>query len=60
MMMERECSQFFAARGPQGQKIRKSRLIKEFAIEVLDPLTPHEIKELAAQQALVSGQSMQL
>lgn len=33
------------------QKIRKGKLIKAFAIDVLDPLTPEEIQELAARQA---------
>lgn len=33
------------------QKVRKGKLIKAFAIDVLDPLTEDEIKELAARQA---------
>lgn len=33
------------------QKVRKGKLIKAFAIDVLDPLTPEELKELAERQA---------
>lgn len=33
------------------QKVRKGKQIKEFAIEVLEPLTTEELKELAARQA---------
>lgn len=33
------------------QKVRKGKLIRAFAIDVLDPLTADEIKELAARQA---------
>lgn len=35
-----------------GKKIKKTRLVKEFSIEELPPLTKDEIKELAAKQAL--------
>ena len=34
-----------------GQKVRTGKMIKEFAIEVLEPLTTDELQELAARQA---------
>lgn len=34
----------------KGGKVRKNRFVSEFAIEVLDPLTEQELKELAADQ----------
>jgi len=52
MMVERQCQIFYTVKGPRGNKIRKGKLIREFAIEVLDDLSPVEIKELAEQQAL--------
>jgi len=51
-LLERECQIFQTVKGPRGNKIRKGKLIKEFAIEVLTPLTPVEIQELATQQAM--------
>lgn len=35
-----------------GQEINRHKLVKEFAIEVLDPLTQEELKELAQRQAM--------
>ena len=34
-----------------GQKVRTGKMIKEFAIEVLEPLTTEDLQELAARQA---------
>lgn len=35
-----------------GQEINRHKLVKEFAIEVLEPLTEEELKELAQRQAM--------
>ena len=35
-----------------GQEINRHKLVKEFAIEVLEPLTQEELKELAQRQAM--------
>ena len=51
MMRERKCQIFVTAKDDRGNKSRKGKLINEFAIEVLDPLTPAELAELAARQA---------
>lgn len=55
-MQERECQIFYTVKGPRGNKIRKGKLIKELAIEVLPPLTSQERKDLAVQQAMARGQ----
>jgi len=54
-LLERECQIFYTTKGPRGNKIRKGKLIKELAIEVLDPLTHVELKELATQQAMANN-----
>jgi hypothetical protein len=50
-MKERECQIFVSAKDERGNKIRKSKMIKEFSIDVLEPLSEKELKELAAAQA---------
>lgn len=56
VMKDKMCSQFYSAKNERGHNVRKSRLIKEYSIEILDPLTPAELKELKGQQALAAGQ----
>ena len=52
-MLERQCPVYYTVTDPRtGFKTRKSRLIKEFSITVLDPLTTEELEELARQQAI--------
>ena len=52
VLKSRECQVFYTVTGPQGNKFRKGKLIKEFAIEVLPPLTEEELKDLAQRQAM--------
>lgn len=54
----RKCTVFSNAKDPRGRTIRKARLIDEFAIEVLPPLTRKELDELRKQQALAEGQAV--
>ena len=54
-MKERKYSSFTTVRGPRGEKIRKGKLVPEFNIEVLPPLTPQELKDLAQRQAMAAG-----
>ena len=56
MLKERQCQTFVSGKAKNGVMTRQSKLIKEFAIEVLDPLTEEELKELARRQA-VAGQT---
>lgn len=52
MMREKQCQVFYTVTLPNGQKVRRGKLIKEFAIEVLPPLTADELHDLAQRQAL--------
>lgn len=50
-LKDRMCQVFYTERLPGGGKMRKGKMIKEFAIEVLPNLTEDELKALAAAQA---------
>ena len=52
---DRKYTQYYNARGPRGEKIRKGKLMPEFSVEVLDPLTEEERKELAQRQMMRDG-----
>lgn len=54
-LKERMCQVFTTVKTQNGVSIRKGKLIKEFAIEVLDPLTPKELHDLAQRQAMAQG-----
>jgi hypothetical protein len=56
-LKERKCSVFQTVQGARGEKIRKAKLINEFAMEVLPPLTKQELKDLAQRQAMAEGTS---
>ena len=56
-LKERKCSVFHTVRDARGQKVRKSKLVPEFSIETLPPLTPEELKDLAQRQAMSNGTS---
>ena len=51
-LQERQCQTFYNEKSKNGVTIRKGRLIKEFAIEILPPLSKEELKDLAQQQAM--------
>lgn len=55
-MKQRKCTVFHNVKDARGQTIRKGRLIDEFAIEVLPPLTPKEREQLRKEQALANNQ----
>lgn len=52
VMRERQCQIFVTDVGKDGAKLRKAKLIKEFNIEVMTPLTLKELEELAQRQAM--------
>ena len=54
-LRERQCQIFQTVTDPRGNKVRKGKLIKEFAIEVLPSLTPEELNELARRQAMAKA-----
>lgn len=52
-IMDRHCQIFVTVKsGPQGIKVRKGKLIKEFAVEILPNLTTEELNDLAQRQAM--------
>ena len=55
-LRERQCQIFVTEKDSRGNKVRKGKLIREFAIEVLPPLTEEELAELAQRQAMAKGQ----
>lgn len=54
-LTERQCQIFYSDRDERGNSIRKSRTIKEFAVEVMTPLTSEELQELARRQAMAKS-----
>lgn len=55
MIKARKCQIFFNQKDDKGNITRASRLINEFAVEVLPPLTNKEFVELGQRQAMASG-----
>lgn len=54
-MLERQCQVFHTVKDAKGNKIRKGKLIKEFAIEVLDKLTKAQLDALSTKQAMANN-----
>lgn len=52
MIKDRMCPVFYTVNDERGNKVRKSKLIREFNIEVMPQLTADEIQELAQRQAM--------
>lgn len=55
VLKERKFQQFTNVKLPNGDISRKGKLVKEFAIEILPPLTQAELKDLAKAQAAAGG-----
>lgn len=58
MIKERQFQQFSAPKGVKTTRptARVTKLVREFSIEVLDPLTEQELKELKQRQLMAKGQ----
>jgi hypothetical protein len=54
----REFQTFVTEKSRNGIDKRTGKLVREFAIEIVDPLTPEELQELARRQALEAGQTV--
>ena len=52
MIKARQFQTFYTVKNDRGVAIRKGKLVPEFAIEVLPPLTEKELTELARRQAM--------
>lgn len=55
MIKERKCQIFYSVKDKFGNNIKKAKLIPEFGIQELPPLTREELKALAAAQLAVNG-----
>lgn len=51
-IVDRKCQIFYSEKDVRNNTIRKGKLIKEFAVEVLPNLTVEELHELAQRQAM--------
>ena len=51
-LLQRQCQIFITVKDARGNNSRKGKLIKEFAIEVLDDLSGDELQDLAQRQAM--------
>lgn len=54
-LVERQCQVFVSQKDSRGNTVRKGKLIKEFAIEVLPQLTLEELQELGRRQAMAGS-----
>lgn len=54
-LKDRQCQVFVTVKQKNGVAVRKGKLIKEFAIEVLPPLTKEELHDLAQRQAMAGA-----
>lgn len=54
MIQARKCQVFVDVKR-NGVTVKESRLIKEFAVEILDPLTPKQLEELKRRQLMTEG-----
>jgi hypothetical protein len=54
-LLNRKCRVGYVVNGPNGQKINRSKLVNEYAIERMEPMTIQELKELARRQAMAGG-----
>lgn len=54
-IVDRQCQIFTTVRDNRGNSVRKGKLIREFAVEVLPQLTAKELQELAQRQAMAKS-----
>ena len=55
MIQDRKFVTYFEVKGKKGRSYKKTKLIKEFAIEILPPLTQKEIDDLIKRQGLADN-----
>lgn len=54
-LQDRQCQVFVTLKTKGGTSIRQGKLIKEFAIEIMPPLTKEELHDLAQRQAMAQS-----
>lgn len=52
---ERQCQIFQSKRDSRGNTVKEGKLIREFNVAVLPPLSEEELKELSQRQAMAAG-----
>ena len=57
-LKEKKCAMYHTVQDNKGNKVRKSKLVNEFNIEVLPALTKEELKDLAQRQAMEAGKEV--
>lgn len=55
MLQDRQCQVFQTVKAKNGVSVKKGKLIKEFAIEILPPLSSTELHDLAQRQAMAGS-----
>lgn len=55
VLKEKQCTVFSTVKDDRGTDRRQGRLVNEYAIEDLTPLTPEELADLARRQALAGA-----
>lgn len=55
MLKARQFQTFYTIKNERGVAVRKGKLVPEFAVEVLPPLTEKELLELSRRQAMAGG-----
>lgn len=55
-LLDRKCTVWSNGKDSRGRTIRKGRLVPEFSVQVLDPLTRQELDDLKKQQALANAE----
>ena len=55
VLKDKQCQIFHTVVNSKGQKVRVGKLIKEFGIEIMDPLTETAYNELKTQQAMANN-----
>lgn len=55
VLQEKKFKEHYTIKDSKGRPLQKYRLVKEFAIEVLPPLTKQEIKDLEVKQTMANN-----
>ncbi len=54
-LLERKCQIFVQSTNERGDRVKAAKLVNEFSVEVMNPLTENELKELRQRQIIASG-----
>jgi hypothetical protein len=54
-LQDRQCQIFTTVKSKNGVSVRQGKLIKEFSIQILPPLTQEELHDLAQRQAMAGA-----